>query len=253
MDPKEYIVFAAGGNATAIALVDAALNRGEYESRGRELMQRTESSGVEQAGFLHLEARHFEMSGGEFCGNAARSAAMLIAKLSGETQFDFTMSGYEGSVEASVEIDDRKAEVTCTFPNLKTTANAVSLPGGGEGMLVDLGGIVHVLTREPFVNDRAVYEPRHREITEALGLSQRSAVGVCWIESVEQGLLMHPVVWVRAIDSFFYETACGSGSIAVAAATHQADILQPSGQMIRVNITEEGTDLSSSMEISHAG
>ncbi len=250
----EYIVLAAGGNATAIVIVNALHDRAWYEDRGRDLMRRTEHLGVEQAGFLNLETRHFEMSGGEFCGNAARSAAMLIAMLADETEFEFTMSGYEGPVHAVVSLDGNRASVSCVFPNLKAVARPTELPGGKEGMIVDLGGIVHVLTHDVFVNDRAVYESRHREITEALGLSDRSAVGVCWIEPIgHAGSLMHPVVWVRGIDSFFYETACGSGSIAVAVATNEQEILQPSGQSIRVVIDDGGTHLSSTMEISHAG
>lgn len=249
----EYIVLAAGGNATAIVTTEASHDRAWYEEQSRDLMRRTEQLGVEQAGFLNLETRHFEMSGGEFCGNAARSAAMLIAKLSGETEFDFTMSGYEGPVHALVALDGDKASVTCTFPNLKAVAEPVELPGGGEGMLVDLGGIVHVLTHDAFVNDRAVYEPRHREIVQALGLSERPAVGVCWIERDGTGLVLHPVVWVRGIDSFFYETACGSGSIAAAAASGIPEIVQPSGQSIRVEIDGNGIHLSSTMEINHVG
>ena len=249
----EYIILAAGGNATAIVITDTPHDRAWYEEQGRDLMRRTEPLGVEQAGFLNLSARHFEMSGGEFCGNAARSAAMLIAKQSGDMEFDFTMSGYEGAVHAQVSRDGDAASVTCTFPNLKAVAQAVELPGG-EGMLVDLGGIVHVLTHERFVNDRSVYEPRHREITQALGLSQRPAVGVCWIQPQDGGgVLIHPVVWVRGIDSFFYETACGSGSIAAAAATGDQSIWQPSGQSIHVVIDGGGVHLSSTMEISHAG
>ena len=248
----ESIVIAAGGNPTAIAFTDASHDRAWFEEQGRDLMRRTEPLGVEQAGFLNLQTRHFEMSGGEFCGNAARSAAMLIAKMTGESEFDFTMSGYEGPVRASVALSGDTAFVTCVFPNLQTAVRLVSLPGGGDGKLVDLGGIVHVIVEEPFVNDRAIYEPRHREITKALGLAERAAVGVCWLESDGSDIRLHPVVWVRGIDSFFYETACGSGSIAAGAATGKTEIIQPSGQSIRVEIDAAGVHLSSAMEIRHA-
>lgn len=248
----EYIVLAAGGNATAIVISETPHDRTWYEEQGRDLMQRTEKFGVEQAGFLDLNALHFEMSGGEFCGNAARSAAMLISKYKGESTFAFTMSGYEGEVSARVVFsEDSKALVTCIFPNLPSVVHTVVLPGGGEAKLVDLGGIVHVLTQEQFVNDRSVYESRHREITNALGLAQRSAVGVCWIERLPQGIMIHPVVWVRGIDSFFYETACGSGSIAASAATGETQIVQPSGESIQVVIDQDGIHLTSAMEISH--
>jgi diaminopimelate epimerase len=245
----DYVILAAGGNATAVVIENLPRDRAWYEEKGRELMRRTEPLGVEQAGFLNLDARHFEMSGGEFCGNAARSAAMIIAMCTGETKFDFTMSGYGGPVGASVDINGDKAAVTCSFPNLHAVAEPVNLPNGDEAVLVDLGGIVHVLVREPFVNDRAVYERRHREIIQSLGLGERAAVGVCWIEqAAHRGTMIHPVVWVRGIDSFFYETACGSGSIAAAVASGERDIIQPSGQDIRVFIDADGIHLSSQME-----
>ncbi len=250
----EYIIRAAGGNATAIVIVDTPHDRAWYEEQGRDLMRRTEHLGVEQAGFLNLETRHFEMSGGEFCGNAARSAAMLIAKHTCEDDFTFTMSGYDGSVSAFVVLDGAsKAIVTCTFPNMHPIVRSVVLPGGSEAELVDLGGIVHVLTQEPFINDRSVYEPRHREITKALGLTHGSAVGVIWIQRQAHGMMIHPVVWVRGIDSFFYETACGSGSIATGTATGETKIVQPSGESIQVVIDQDGVHLTSSMEISHVG
>ncbi len=245
----EYIILAAGGNATAIVLIDALCDRTWYEEQGRELMQCTEHLGVEQAGFLHLDSRHFEMSGGEFCGNAARSAAMLIAKHANVAEFDFTMSGYEGSVHAKVVLEDSKAFVTCTFPNLQATAQPVVFQDGGEGEVVDLGGIVHVLVKEPFLNDRSVYEAKHRKITEELRLTERSAVGLCWLVFTDSGVVLHPVVWVRGIDSFFYETACGSGSIAAGVATGMTEIIQPSGQSISVVVDNTGIHLSSSMEI----
>ena len=250
----EYIILAAGGNATAIVIVGTSNDRAWYEEQGRDLMRRTEHLGVEQAGFLNLETRHFEMSGGEFCGNAARSAAMLIAKHTGESDFTFTMSGYEGSVRAQVALEGAsKAVVTCVFSNMRPNVQVVALPGGDEAELVDLGGIVHVLTREAFVNDREVYETRHREITKALGLSERPAVGVIWIQQLDGGLKIHPVVWVRGIDSFFYETACGSGSIATGIATGETQIVQPSGESIQVVSDRDGVHLTSAMEISHVG
>ena len=60
---------------------------------------------------------------------------------------------------------------------------------------------------------------------------------------------IEPVVWVRAIDTFFHETSCGSGSIAVAASTGQQEIVQPSGETITVTISASGVELQSEMEV----
>lgn len=251
---SEYIIEAAGGNATAIVVIDCDGDREWYEAQGRELMARTEHLGVEQAGFLNLNRRHFEMSGGEFCGNAARAAAMLIAHLTSENSFTFTMSGYDGPVSASVTLGNQKdADVTCSFPNMRPEARNVILSDGKNVKVVDLGGIVHVFVEGEFFNDPNFYEPLHREITNDLGLNERSAVGVCWLGESNGRVLLHPVVWVRGIDSFFYETACGSGSIAAGVATGQSEIVQPSGQVIHVDIASDGVHLTSQMEIVNHG
>jgi len=44
-----------------------------------------------------------------------------------------------------------------------------------------------------------------------------------------------PIVWVKEIDTFFYETACGSGTVAVCAYCDENEItvLQPSGYEIK--------------------
>lgn len=78
MTKNQTLITAAGGNGTAIEILDQALTRQEYESRGKALESDFVADGVEQAGFLIPSDRHFEMAGGEFCGNATRSAAVAL-------------------------------------------------------------------------------------------------------------------------------------------------------------------------------
>ena len=66
------VIAAANGNGTAIEVITSPLTRTEYVSRGRILGENTERLGAEQAGFLVSSQSHFEMAGGEFCGNASR-------------------------------------------------------------------------------------------------------------------------------------------------------------------------------------
>ena len=90
------IITAAGGNATAIDILAAPLTRAAYAARGQALVATYAAQGVEQAGFLirTANAAHFEMAGGEFCGNAARAAALLLAPQGGAVSF--SMSGFAG-------------------------------------------------------------------------------------------------------------------------------------------------------------
>lgn len=247
-----YVVNAAGGNATAIRVLDMGMTIYRYAEDGKAMIAQTEHEfGVEQAGFLVLDQNYFAMSGGEFCGNAARAAAMLLARISGEDNVDFGMTGTSGRVKGQVEwLSEMEANVTCSFEGLDPkifTAKPADMDV--EATVVDLGGIVHILLRGEMPQEKDAYEGFHKEIREALGLSKRAAVGVCWINEREGKMHMDPVVWVKDIDTCFYEGACGSGSIATALATQNEEIVQPTDKVITVKQDGDVITLSSHMEI----
>jgi diaminopimelate epimerase len=107
---------------------------------------------------------------------------------------------------------------------------------------------VHVVVLGKMPED---YETVHRRIVNELGLENRDAVGVVWVRYLNHAsrVRIDPVVWVRAIDSFFYETSCGSGSIAVGKVTKETKLEQVTGQKILVKFEGENLTLSSEMEV----
>ncbi|MBP7841674.1 hypothetical protein KA037_03315 [Patescibacteria group bacterium] len=56
---------------------------------------------------------------------------------------------------------------------------------------------------------------------------------------------LYPVVWVRDMQTFIFESACGSGTIAYALYTYQltksthVSVLQPSGSILEVEISDD--------------
>ena len=72
------------------------------------------------------------------------------------------------------------------------------------------------------------------------------AIGVMLIEKVENELRIHPIVWVKEIDTVFYETACGSGSLGTAIYQYfvknatRSIIKQPSGYEIEIELITKG-------------
>ena len=250
---QETLITAAGGNGTAVRIIEDSLPRSEYESIGSDLGNRFEALGAEQAGFLVLNDQHFEMAGGEFCGNASRAAAVLFSQALNADNVSFTVSGFDGTVVAHVKqkSDDKHFDVQCVFPGMPTDVREVTLADGTPASIVDLGGIVHVVIEAPFPADPVVYEKEHHTITETFNLGERDAVGVVWFERINDAIQMHPVVWVKAINTFFYETSCGSGTIAVGRVTSVPSIVQPSGQTISAEITEDAVILTSEMEVVH--
>lgn len=248
---QTFVINAAGGNPTAIRTIKSKMSRSEYENYGKVLMEETAKFGVEQAGFLVHEQNgsqaHFEMSGSEFCGNAARSAAVIISLLENKPDNTFTMSGFRGKVSSYVEkMENGNFFVKCEFPDLTVKQEKKNL-NGKILKVVDLGGIVHVAINSPFPKN---YQAEHEQITKELGLRERDAVGVLWLNETPEGnIKMEPVVWVKSINTFFHETSCGSGTIAAACVTGKKNIIQPSGEMIEADITEKEVILSSEMQI----
>ncbi len=250
MDKNLYIIAAAGGNITAIQVLAVPKTKAEYENLGRDLINNNQAQQVEQAGFLIVSDNHFEMSGGEFCGNAARAVAILFAQIKKQHQVEFTMSGFPGLVQGQVkDLGQNKFFVQCRFPNMPLKIKALSL--NQPATLVDLGGIVHVVMETEFPSKS--YESEHRQVVKTLGLENREAVGVIWTSRVGSEVKIDPVVWVKGVDSFFYESSCGSGSIAAARVLSASRIIQPTGQMIEVLIESNDVILKSEMEVKDAG
>jgi hypothetical protein len=245
------VIAAANGNGTAIEVIASPLTRAEYVRRGRILGENTERLGAEQAGFLVSSQSHFEMAGGEFCGNASRAAAVMFSKLRGADNVEFTVSGFKGLVSATVDRrSDNEYYVRCRF--LGMSVGVYPVEGHEQTInIVDLGGIVHVVVESRFPAQAEIYRETHHHLTEELSLRERDAVGVVWIERKDDSVAIHPVVWVRSIDTFFYESSCGSGTIAACAVTGVSDIIQPTGKIIRAEVDGDFVTLESDMEVIH--
>ena len=76
--------------------------------------------------------------------------------------------------------------------------------------IVNLPGINHLLleqTKFKFNKDNCLNDAKN--IIKELNLLNLPAIGVIWYDENH----INPVVYVRVIDSLFYENSCGSGSI----------------------------------------
>ena len=75
--------------------------------------------------------------------------------------------------------------------------------------------------------------------------TKEKAVGIILLEKNLKLFKIHPVIWVKEIDTVYYETACGSGSLATAiylnsiTKKNSFEILQPSEFSIRVELKIE--------------
>jgi histidine racemase len=202
-----------------------------------------ESPEIEQCCFVMASSDpdaigRVEMFGGEFCGNATRSAVWLLTN-GQDYNGQIEAAGVRGLLRFSVDGGD----ITLQMP---LPSQAQLLRAVAEGCLVQLDGIVHLVVTDGAVQGAAT----PRQMLDALlrankyDLASQPAVGVTFY-SYESSRAEF-CVWVKEVDTIFDESACGSGTcaIGIAAATSSREsvrlpVVQPSGQVI---ITNAGYD-----------
>ncbi|MBR6503822.1 MAG: hypothetical protein IKT15_02475 [Firmicutes bacterium] len=174
-----------------------------------------------------------EMAGMEFCGNAFRAFACWKAQgfRPPLREVRGKMSGCEGILTAAIDAEGKNAEVTMPLP--------VSVSRHGEGVLVDLGGIAHLVLPDA--------EPS-AERFEALRkeFNRFSAFGAMFMDG-ENGF-MTPVVYVRDAGTMYFEGSCASGTTAAAVVetlekpdgTYRYSYRQPAGTLEARVVKESG-------------
>lgn len=249
-----YRIYSPCGNDTA--LVQGVNFTRELKKIINNKIMKTDAN-VEQVGFVdNVGTPKLIMAGGEFCGNASRCAAYDYLKgQAGEIEIE--VSGAEGVLKAGV---DEEGNAWSQMP-IYSGDDVITILEPGM-YKVKMNGISHILVEveqaKPYLKDKkkikesAMNLIRRFSISEAAAVgveaeAEGEAVGVMFLEEIDQRLKIHPVVWVRSINTLFYETACGSGTVALGilkslkqnsnqTSTQILEILQPSGQVIRTRV-----------------
>ncbi len=178
---------------------------------------------AEQVGCLSFSGTqvNVEMMGGEFCGNATRSAAAYCASLA-ETErgnYQVTCSGCARSLPVSVRRLGKgiyDAEVELPLP-LSLTKESLLLAGKETEVIhVVLPGIDHYVCFTDCLDSldkEACWKDLERQV---LADTPPEAFGLILVE--EKTRRMVPAVFVTATKTLYWERSCGSGSAAAAAA-----------------------------------
>jgi histidine racemase len=248
---KRVAIVYPSGNTTAIIFDQLSSNNlKQLNARIIEAWQQQnpDQPHVEQCCFVTLprssEAMaRVEMFGGEFCGNAARSAIWMLTK----------GQNYRGKIEVSgverpLTFSVNDGEVKVEMPLLKDKSLVQRTV---EGSLVRHEGIRQLVVIEQG-NDQT---PR-KLLTNLLkcnkyDLCSQPAVGVSYYN--KQSGEAKFCVWVKEVDTIFDETACGSGTSAIGMALAveferpmRAKVIQPSGEIIRTEADYNGGKVRSS-------
>jgi diaminopimelate epimerase len=170
---------------------------------------------AEQVGFVIPPAGdrgiwRLEMMGGEFCGNAARSFGLFVAReqgLSGEQTVFISMSGVAENLPVKVHVEEGRAAVEVPGPLAME-----SLDFGGRSLPVYVfDGITHVIAPD-IPPDEQVFSRIRAGIEGAF--SRPAALGVLFYDTA--AAFMRPAVYVYGTGSLVFESSCGSGSAALA-------------------------------------
>ena len=209
----EYEILNPSGNISALVVKD--FPREKYKEIANQIMKN--NSKVEQVGFLKKYSDsifRLEMAGLEFCGNFSRAFACFLVKekyVSMNT-FQISVTGYDDLIECKVEQKDGNYYSSINMKLLKPINDLIQkkVLNNQDVYLVNLPGISHLLLDQnkfEFNEETCLIDAK--KILQELNLINLPAVGVVWFKSDR----INPVVYVKDIDSLFYENSCGSGSI----------------------------------------
>lgn len=202
------------GNKTAFVLSGA--RQEDYQGIAKYIMEETDY-GAEQVGFVK-STNAFDMSGMEFCGNAARAFALISAKglIDGKASeekrisLEVTVSGMSKPVICGVDTESDHASASIPLPKrVRTLKHCEYKPAEGKTVVV-MEGIVHLIADGLEYDDEDFDQIRQALIDQF----DPAALGVMYINT--DTLEMTPVVHVRSVGSTFTEGSCGSGSAAAA-------------------------------------
>jgi diaminopimelate epimerase len=200
---------------------------------------------AEQAAFVIPPGREgnrlwrLEMMGGEFCGNAARSFGLYVARktgLHGGRTVLIESSGAAAPIPVWADAENGLAEAEIPGPRSLT-----SLAFKGRTLTVcAFDGITHVIAldlpadRESFFAIKSAFEASVPFLPGALG--------VLFAGPPADGAdaAMTPVVYVYGADSLVFESSCGSGSAALALALAARESYGIDGGEARYRIRQPG-------------
>lgn len=246
----DYLVADPSGNTTILVLTPVA--KAQHSSLAAQLLA-LPGIEAEQVGYVSREAGkplRVDMMGGEFCGNASRSAAAWALACDGGEQgvYDVSCSGCDAVLPAKVARTGEgtyEAFIEMPYPEDVSGILIAVDDFPARFFRVDLPGITHFVHFVPSLEglDKEKYWTILQDYVDGEDLPAYGLV-LCDTKKGE----MIPAVYVRDTDTLYWENSCGSGSAAVAAAlactTHKnvaCYMKQPGGTLaIAAKVSEKG-------------
>ena len=233
--PVTYTLLNPTGNITLLA--ETPVPEASQPVIARKLMALEPET--EQVGFVRFgrDGVTLRMAGGEFCGNASMSAAVLYASRMGldQTSVKVRVSGMPEPVSVMVEQNGERWRGEVTMPQ-PLSVKIERFPDGSEHPVVRLPGIAHViLENEMDQTEAEQLAPAWCRFLKADGL------GLMFLDLENNAL--KPLVYVPEAETLFWESSCASGTTAVG-----AWLATEAGQAVSRALRQPGGTLNISAE-----
>jgi diaminopimelate epimerase len=244
---NHVVIARPGGNDTALVFDPVPV---EQRKTVNALIQQ-QCPEIEQVMFVEMGSNlpRGMMAGGEFCGNATRALGYYL--LNGK---DGCMKLEISGCRSALEVEVRNSAAIAQMPIYPSFEHIV--PFSPSQTIVHMEGISYLVLApgDPQGNAICMLASKEEQKKAARNLlnypafSRSPAMGVIVVTEDVRGCAIKPFVYVRAIDTFYFETACGSGSVAVGLAwawqqgrtLRNFTLRQPSGMNIGVDVWLEG-------------
>lgn len=204
-----------------------------------ELLRREKRG--EQVGFIEKSDEYdicVRMAGGEFCGNAAISAAALYLK---ENPFKSEISVYlsgKSVLVKPIQNSHSKFKFSAYIQNTALVGD-VSFETANKQYkfpLVSLEGISHIIAEKSFVD----FDPE-KAVKQICNDINTSALGIMMLEKSTNTLT--PLVFVPESNTLYWENSCASGTAALG-----AYLFYETGKKVSLDVNEPGGTLNISAD-----
>ena len=210
----EYVLMNPSDNYTILVLTEVPVN--DYEEVAKMLL--SNESLAEQVGFLTFENGDkvsIRMAGGEFCGNATMSAAVYYCIKNEIEKKNIAVDFYGIDNLLYVQVEKKENdewEGTVEMPKVRDL-KVVTFEDKETFPVVFLDSIAHVIVE----NDKHKTfekETAEKKIKEWCKYLNVPALGIMNYDLERSELT--PLVYVKSIDTLYWENSCASGTAAVA-------------------------------------
>lgn len=249
---KKYIyeIIIPWGNPTALIELEKNSNISNLEKKEINDKIMLDNKRIEQVWFIYKDIKNpeLEMAWWEFCGNATRATVYKYFKDYWEKIKNISVSWTEKKLKTFIE---KKWNNYISQTQMPIYTNPKNIEKIDEyTYIVNMDWITHIVIENQKLNNLGTEEIKIKAMKKInifqkkyKYLQNKSCLWVIYIKDNWKNKKINPVVFVRSINTIFYETACWSWTCAIwmiealkKEKNIEIDILQPSGFIISTKV-----------------